>query len=449
MLNVLIFSHSSGLGGAERSLLTLVTDLIKDYNTQITVVLPPDGPSIDLLKKAGATVLPAPIHLWCTTNKLSYKDEGLERQLKTFDWLINHLEDLRSLSPDIILTNTIVIPWGGVAAALLKRPHIWLINEFGELDHGFSFFHPFADVLGLIEQSSDVIVTRSLAIRETLFPHLEEDQVKTIYRSIELPAEASRREKPFHSRSTYLLAIIGTIRESKGQQDAVEAVIELRKNCNRQVELVMVGHAEEPYRNALTQLARDNGVEEHIHIVPFQKNVYSIMEQADAILLCSRMEAFSRVTLESMLVGKPFIGTNTGGTPEMIQDGETGLLYEPGNIPQLVEKIEWLMDHPDWAREIAQKATGFARSTFTKEKYAGEFHKLINSVVSKPYQEKIAFSHFILGLYQDLCLQKSAMIRDQEIRNQNLEQEALYYATSKSWRWTEPLRKLTHLFKRK
>lgn len=222
----------------------------------------------------------------------------------------------------------------------------------------------------------------------------------------------------------------------------------LKNNRNRQVELVMVGHAEEPYRSALIQLARDNGVEECIHILPFQEDVFLIMHQADVILLCSRMEAFSRVTLESMLIGKPLIGTNTGGTPEMINNCETGLLYEPGNIPQLAEKIEMLMDHPDWAREMAQTATKFARSTFTKEKYVGKYYKLMNSVISKPYQEKIAFSHFILGLYQDLCLHKSAKIRDLETRNQTMEQEVLYYATSKSWRWTEPLRKLTQLIKR-
>lgn len=448
MLNILIFSHSSGLGGAERSLLTLVTDLIKDYNTQITVVLPPDGHSIELLKESGATVLPAPIQLWCTTDELSSKDEALERQLLTFDWLVDHLDNLRSLTPDIILTNTIVIPWGGVVATLLKRPHIWMINEFGELDHGFNFFHPFDEVLGLIEQSSDVIVTRSHAIKETLFPHLEEDKAKTIYRSIELPTEAFGGDKQVRPGSTFQIAVIGTIRASKGQQDAVKALIELRKNRNRQVELVTAGRAEEPYRSALIQLARDNGVEECIHILPFQEDVFSIMQKADAILLCSRMEAFSRVTLESMLLGKPFIGTNTGGTPEMINDGETGLLYEPGNIPQLVEKIEWLMDHPDLRREMAQKATEFARSTFTTEKYAGEYYKLMNSVINKPYEEKDAFSHFILGLYQDFLLQMSAKIRDLETRNQTLEQEVLYYATSKSWRWTEPLRKLTQLIKR-
>ncbi len=426
MVNVLIFSHSSGLGSAERSLLTLVTDLIKDYNTQITVVLPPEGPSVELLNKAGATVLPAPIRLWCTTDELPNKEKMLESQSQTFDWLLEHLEELRSRKPDIILTNTIVIPWGALAAVLLKKPHIWMVNEFGQLDHGFNFFLPFTQVLGVIENASDVIVTRSNAIRETLFPHLDQEKARTIYRSIELPPGRSRLTEPAQAGSAFRMAVIGTIRESKGQQDAVEAVIELRNNRNRQVELVMAGRAEEPYHSALVQLAQENGIQDCIRILPFQEDVFSIMQQADVILLCSRIEAFGRVTLESMLLGKPVIGTNSGGTPELIKHGETGLLYEPGNISQLIEKIELLIDRPAYRQEIAQKGAEFARSTFTKEQYAGEFHKLMASITGQPYRDKVIFTQEFLNRFQELYLHKAARLTDIEARNKKLEQKVLF-----------------------
>lgn len=448
-MNVLIFSHSSEFGGAERSLLTLVDELITAYKTRVTVVLPSDGPSIELLQNAGATILTAPINLWCTVAKRPDRKEIVTLQNQSFDWIIEHLNELFSLKPDLIVTNTIVIPWGSVAAALLNRPHIWMINEFGELDHGFNFFMPFDQVLNFIEKSSDIIVTRSNAVRDTLFPNLSQDKIRTIYRSIDLPEVSSshidRSGYVFQHNTSCHLLVVGTIRKSKGQQDAVRALIELVNNRKRQVELVMVGHAEDRFRDDLEQMAKVNGVDKNICILPFQENINYIMDQADIVLVCSRMEAAGRVILESMLLGKPIIGTNTGGTPEMIREGETGLLYEPGNIAQLVNQIEKLIDNPKLMQKIAENGAKFARTTFTKEKFAGEFHKLFVSSTQKGYQSKHEFFGYLLDLFLNLNFQNNSKIEELKEQNNILEQEVLTYAMSKSWVLTRPIRKLKQL----
>jgi len=452
IIKVLIFSHSSGLGGAERSLITLVRDLIQTYNTEITVVLPDVGPSVEILQKSGAEVLFAPIHLWCTTGEIPNPNVIINNRNQFFDWLIEHREDLLALNPDVVITNTIVIPWGSVAAALLKRPHIWMINEFGELDHGFKFFLPFKQILKIIEKSSDLIVTRSNAIKDTLFPHLKGDQVKTIYRSIDLPevVTGTQNTPPEHFQiaAACSLALIGTIRESKGQEDAVRAVIELIKHRNRQVELVMVGQAEEPYRDYLVRLAEENGIEKYIHFLPFQENVRSIIDQADIILVCSRMEAVGRVTLESMLLEKPIIATNTGGTSEMIDEGETGLLYEPGNIHQLADQIEKLMDNPEFRQKFAKNGAEFARTTFTKENYAGEFYTLFQHLTQQHEHTENAMILSLIDHLVDVNTQLNAQNVMLKAQSQILEQEVLSYATSKSWRFTRPIRKLFQRIKK-
>jgi glycosyltransferase involved in cell wall biosynthesis len=452
-MNVLIFSHSSGLGGAERSLLTLVRELIKTYHTQITVILPPDGPSIELLQNAGASILTAPINMWCTVDDVPSPETILNIQNQSIDWIIENRNELNELNPDIVLTNTIVIPWGCVAAALLNRPHIWMINEFGELDHGFNFFLPFNQILRVIENSSDMIVTRSNAIKDTLFPHLKPDKIRTIYRSIDLPIQKANHQsesaEQFLQGTTFRMGVIGTIRESKGQQDAVKAVIELVNNRNRQVELVMVGQADAPFRETLEQLAQDNGVDHMMHILPFQADIQPMINQADIVLVTSRMEAFGRVILESMLSGKPIIGTNTGGTPELIINGETGLLYEPGNIHQLADQIEKLIDDAALRQKLGRKGFEFAQSSFTKENYAGAFTKLFEELAQKNYQPKDEFSSYLLGLMFSLYDHKNADINYLKTQIRNLEQEVLFYSQSKSWRLTRPLRMFSRFLNRK
>ena len=62
--------------------------------------------------------------------------------------------------------------------------------------------------------------------------------------------------------------------------------------------------------------------------------------------------------------GIPVIGCNTGGTPELIQDGVNGFLYERGNIQQLADKIRYLIDNPFSRREMGKNAKEYATQHF-------------------------------------------------------------------------------------
>jgi glycosyltransferase involved in cell wall biosynthesis len=68
--------------------------------------------------------------------------------------------------------------------------------------------------------------------------------------------------------------------------------------------------------------------------------------------------------LEAFAQGKPVIAARIGGIPELVIDGETGLLFEPGNAEDLRAKIEFLLTNPDLAREMGKKARARAESTY-------------------------------------------------------------------------------------
>ena len=105
---------------------------------------------------------------------------------------------------------------------------------------------------------------------------------------------------------------------------------------------------------------------------------------ADVVLMCSRFESFGRVTVEAMLAGKPVIGAASGGTAELIQDGETGLLYEPGNHDELAMKIEYLFEHPEKRLQLGAAARVWATGRFAQQRYAREVHDLLTGVVARP-----------------------------------------------------------------
>jgi len=450
-VNVLFFSHTSLLGGAERSLLRLVEELTLDHNTMCTVVLPNQGPLGKLLVEAGASIMIGPIHWWCTVDSLPTPDEVSRQYGESLSWLNENQHIFKKINPDIILTNTMVIPWGAFAALILKRPHIWMINEFGILDHGLDFFLPFTEVLEFIESSSDKIITRSNAIRNELFPHLQDSKVQTIYRDIEIPENVNnplilKDDIYFHPNALRLI-IIGTISEAKGQEDAVISVIELVKNRNRCVELVIVGKDQNNYQNYLQGMIDESKLDDYIHIMPFQENIFPFIEQADVVLICSRMEAFGRVILEGMLMGKAIIATNTGGTPELITEGETGLLYSPGNYLELANQIEKLIDDPPLIIRLATKGKQFAKITFTNEQFSGVYNQLFLKFKNenKNNRDKILI-HLTLH-YQKLLANSNLKIRFLTKEIEETEKEVLDLVLSKSWRITRPIRKIMRIFK--
>jgi glycosyltransferase involved in cell wall biosynthesis len=88
----------------------------------------------------------------------------------------------------------------------------------------------------------------------------------------------------------------------------------------------------------------------------------------DIFVLASYAEACGRVVLEAMSCAKPIVATNSGGTPEIIKDGISGFLFEPGNVQALADKIAFLANNPDFAKKIGETARTRIEKNFSIEK---------------------------------------------------------------------------------
>jgi FkbM family methyltransferase len=369
-ISICMFSHSSQLAGAERSLLELTKELICDYGAVCTVVLPDDGPLKDRLHEVGASVCNIDYRWWCNYELPSR--EEIEIQLtNSFANYIKDLNDtLLRINPDVIISHTLVIPWGAVAASFLEKPHIWYVSEFGEMDHGLKFYLPFQNILKIIEGSSNLILTNSITVKNLLFGQIKKP-VEVVYRYIEPPKSNSESGSPafFKRPGSIKLSIIGTIAPGKGQHDAVLATnLLLKKNLD--VELTIAGYCSSPdYLDALHEMVSKEDSEDRIFFCDFLENPFQLMEQSDIILVCSRMEAFGRTTVEAMLLKKPVIGSNSGYTPELVCENQNGLLYEAGDYEALAEKIEFMVNNKEKIVEFGENGQNFIQKRIKKEEY--------------------------------------------------------------------------------
>jgi FkbM family methyltransferase len=439
-LDVCFFSHTSELGGAERSLLELVTELIENHGVICSVVVPGDGPLRRKLEGVGASTHILAYSWWCSSAPAPKEDvqRRLEQSFTNVLGAVRH--KLNRLNPDIVFTNTMVIPWGAIAAQLLGKPHVWFVREFGVADHGFKFSQSLENTLDFVRETSNLILTNSNAVRKTLFSDGLTADVSTVYNHIEIPSDALSHDETKHFQNTDAtkLVIVEALSESKGQLDAIMAVRELVRR-GRTVELIVMGRAsQEGYLERLTSIVKDENLQSFVRFVDFKENPYPVIDQADIVLVCSRNEAFGRITMEAMLLKKPVIGTRAGGTPELIRDGFNGLLYTPGDYIGLAAKIEYLIDHGLKIRQFGENGYKLAKKKFAKNGYGGRVYRLLTRLKRKPNPLTSTFTLFMKNLYQSLESENARLASEStDLRSRIAILQAHNTILSAEWKKTE------------
>lgn len=126
----------------------------------------------------------------------------------------------------------------------------------------------------------------------------------------------------------------------------------------------------------ILRLVRASPVSDLITIMEFEPNVAKMLSTADVVVLPFRstvVYAHPPLTLlESMAAGKLVISTELGSIPEIIHDGETGYLIPPGNTEALAEKMQFVIEHPEVAKRIGQRAREYITRHHNWEHVIGE-----------------------------------------------------------------------------
>jgi len=152
------------------------------------------------------------------------------------------------------------------------------------------------------------------------------------------------------------LLFVGPLIRRKGLQDLLDALSDPDLD---KVRLTVVGDG--PYTEVLREMADLHGLSDRIEWkgeVP-QVDVARIMRSCDVLCLPSYMEGRPRVVNEAMASGLPVIAARTGGIPDMVREGETALLFDPGDVVGLRECIKTLADSADLREKMGHAGYDF------------------------------------------------------------------------------------------
>jgi glycosyltransferase involved in cell wall biosynthesis len=174
------------------------------------------------------------------------------------------------------------------------------------------------------------------------------------------------------SKEHVLIGAVGRLEPWKGQHVFVKAAAEVA-NSYPDARFVIVGgkvigRGREKYEDGLRAIASELQIENKLYFAGHRKDISNVMSALDIYVHCSvDPDPLPGVVMEAMEMGKAVVGPRAGGVPEQIDEGKTGLLYNPGDYQTMAETICRLIASPELARDYGIAGKKRALTVFNKE----------------------------------------------------------------------------------
>ena len=194
------------------------------------------------------------------------------------------------------------------------------------------------------------------------------------FRDRSSPADRARlRNMLGFSEADFVIGISARLSPEKNHVQLVDAVARLR-GMGIRARVLMIGDG--ALREAIESRAREREVQHDVVITGFQRDVRPYVAVCDAMVLCSRTEAFSLAAIEAMAMGKPFVHSDVGGAAEMIRPGEDGFLFPVGDTGALVERLARLAD-PAQRERMGNQARARVEALFSEKTMVDRYEELL------------------------------------------------------------------------
>lgn len=233
-------------------------------------------------------------------------------------------------------------------------------------------------------RDADVMLAPSEAVRQDAlrFFGLEPGRIVTTYNPLPVGRirEMAKQEidPALPTRGPFIVGC-GRLVKMKGFPDLLDAFAAVRSE--RALRLVILG--EGPARSSLVEHARHQGVLDDVIMPGFATNPWSYFARSHAFVLSSRFgEAFPMVLVEAMACGAPVIASRCEwGPEEILERGEHGLLYEPGDIETLSAHLRTVLDSPALASRLSAAASRRAEQ-FSQDAILPAFERHVEALLS-------------------------------------------------------------------
>ena len=267
------------------------------------------------------------------------------------------MQIVRPYHIDIVHSNTSFSIVGFLLARQLRIPHVWHVREC--YFDGFRYFLGKPVMRWLMSRSDKVI-----AVSKATYDYWQMKQMPNAV--VRWDAVIQRDDILYHPRKKKYFLFCAYVMSTVKCPDFAVKAFALSGLKDEGYTLKMVGQEIRDDKLDLQALCSSLGVSSSVEFCGLSNKVSSYFMDATAFLMCSKIEAMGRVTVESMAYGCLVIGRDIGGTSELIEEGVTGLKFK--TIEELAEKMRYVA-HND-VSDMIKAAQEFALNNFCESDYA-------------------------------------------------------------------------------
>ncbi len=341
MTRILYVIDDLGLGGAQRQLTALVRGLSKDRYQPFVV-------SLSESKRDYASSMEearVPLRMLPQSGKWD---------LRCLGSLVRMMKEIR---PQLVHTWLFTADlYGRLAAWCTQVPVV--VSAVRSVEPWKPWHHVLTD--RLLKSTTDAFTVNAQAIARVLEARegIPPEKIHTIYNGIDLETFSSCRDGELRRslslpEDTPLVGIIGRLSPEKGHEIFLKAAAQVSRPLP-QVHFLVVGSG--ALEEKLRRQARLLQIAPKVHFLKGRPEIGPIFAALNLVVVSSLYEGCSNVVLEAMACGLPVVATRVGGNPEVIDDGETGLLVPSGDSARLSRAVEELLRDPVRAQALGERA---------------------------------------------------------------------------------------------
>jgi glycosyltransferase involved in cell wall biosynthesis len=287
---------------------------------------------------------------------------------------------------DLIHVNSYVPGnYARLAAALMQVPII--IDHW----HGFTRFSPKRrHICRVLARFTDLSIAVSQGVKDYLLQEigLNPAKIRVVPNGVDVAAIDAARPGPEVRRElglpegVPLIGLVGRLDHwGKGHKELLTAMAQLRDR--HPVHALMVGGGRR--MDEVKALTASLGLAGQVHFLGNRRDVPDLLNALDIFVLPSYSEGVSLALLEAMAAGLPVIATAVGGLPEVVTDGETGLLIPPRDAGALAAALARLLADPAWAQPLGAKARQHVRENYSLDRLGREINEIYGELVEKKF----------------------------------------------------------------
>lgn len=349
--------------GAEVAIANLMAHLV-DKGYHVYNVIPDNGADrddtyIQFMEEKGIQLYQLETKEWWWQEAQEHEDS---EQLDVLAYQQKNIFQIQKIIQeaqiDLVISNTVNVFQGALAAVLEQIPHYYIIHEFP-----FGEFGYYEEKIDFINKVSDKIFVVSGDLHKILMNYFPSEKLCPFFPYSHLDVIELRPS------DKHRLVSVGGINERKNQLELIQAFEKIK---DKNLELVFIGGWDTDYKKTLDDYISTHQISD-VRFLGYVSQPFSYLTDKDLVVFTSKMEAFPLVYVESVLAGVPTLVSETLGHHTVSDYFEVNRSYALGNIGELAEKIETYIDEFETIYAEAQTQKQHARALYNLEQLSSVF----------------------------------------------------------------------------